>query len=485
MEASESGLLRFRSLAALVVGRLTQAVLALGLLKLMTNRLSKTEVAHFYFIVATTTWFLLLLVNPVGQWVNRHILEWRTKYSWGSIFSKHILFYGLITLIGVGFSIGANALFGLDESLSPIVLGVGVAGGVFLQSLYQQLCGLQNLLGPRVQYSVLIAIGQLIIFAAASCVFLISDPTVLHWFCLIFIGHVLALMLFQVFLRKQFAPGLPAARARDLLQWHGFLTFCLPIVAVTLAVWVQTQGYRIILSASGNLEVLALMSVGLGLASSIGGTLESLIQQYVMPGYYKSLTDKSVDHSDVWRKMFAKVMICLAVACLGLFCFGHIVLRILTSEAYLSGQRFVRWGAAIEFFRILGNFVYLNYIGEKRVMRAVPAYLFGAFVTIVFYGLSFVFSARAELSILLALLLGNFSNFALQLWIMRRETKWRPPVRPLIFSTCLCLPYALGFFVPADIGVVKLLFVLIVAGLYTLFVGWRLLPYLSARKITT
>ena len=484
MAVSDSGLLRFRGLAALVVGRLTQAVLALGLLKLMTNRLSKTEVAHFYFIVATTTWFLLLMVNPVGQWANRHIHEWRIKYSWSSILSKHIFFYGLITIIGVLVAVGVNTLFGLDENLSPIVLGVGVAGGISLQSLYQQVCGLQNLLGARVQYSILIAVGQLVIFAAACCVFFIPNPTVLHWFSLLFIGHAFALMLFLVFLRKQFTPGMPNARASELLPWHGFLTFCLPIVGVTIAVWVQTQGYRIILSASGNLQLLALMGVGLGMASSLGGTLESLIQQYLTPDYYKSLTDKSVDHADIWRKMFAKVLICLAVACLALFCFGHIVLRILTSEAYLSGQRFVRWGAAIEFFRILGNFVYLNYIGEKRIMRAVPAYLFGAVVTVIFYGLSFVFPAQAETSILLALLLGNISNFVLQLWIMRRETKWRPPVRPLIFAVCLCLPYALGFLVPANIGIVKLLFVLIAAGLYTLFVGWRLLPYLSTRKIT-
>jgi hypothetical protein len=73
----------------------------------------------------------------------------------------------------------------------------------------------------------------------------------------------------------------------------------------------------------------------------------------------------------------------------------------------------------------------------------------------------------------------------LQLWIMRRETKWRPAVRPLMYSVVLCAPYLIGFFVPADIGVVKLLLVLIAAGLYTLFVGWRLLPYLSTRKIPT
>jgi O-antigen/teichoic acid export membrane protein len=434
----------------------------------MTNRLAQTEVAHFYFITAAATWFLLLLVNPVGIWSSRHVLEWRERYAWRPILNKHILFYLGIAAIAVAVTVPVNLGFGLDSSLSPAVLIFGITGTILFQSFYQQLSSLQNILGSRLQYSLLIALGQILIFLSACGIFFIEDRDIFHWFLFVFIGNALAALLFVRVLSREFTGGMKHAPARELLPSREFMTFCLPIVAVTGAAWVQTQGYRIVIASTGDLQRLALMGVGLGLGANIGGVLESLIQQYMLPDFYKSIQQGSDISRELWRRMFTTVMVVLLIGCGGLFCFAPLILRLLTSQSYVDGQRFLRWAAGIEYFRILANFVYFGYVGEKRVHRAMPAFIAGAATTILFFALGLLFSADLEVLILLGILLGVIVNLLVQLWGMRQETRWRPPVKPFAFAFLLCLPFAAGFFIPASIGVPGIIGVLAVVGAYTL-----------------
>ena len=66
-----------KTIALLIGGRLVQTLLAVVTLRLMTSLLSQQEVGNQYLIYSILLWFSLVLINPVGMFVNRHLHEWK------------------------------------------------------------------------------------------------------------------------------------------------------------------------------------------------------------------------------------------------------------------------------------------------------------------------------------------------------------------------------------------------------------------------
>lgn len=456
-------------LSVLIAGRAIQAVLSLAILKLLTNFLTPEDVANYYFVVAASVGFALVMLNPIGMWINRHIHEWKHKYSARTIFAKYLILHSSVAAIGVVVTIAFNRLLGLNENVSELALALGVGGSLLFQCLYQALTGIHNILGSKTSYSLGIAGGQILIFVAACSALLLRPTTLEVWFTCLYLGYALALSIF-VYLLKSEITGRDSAKIGQLIQPAELISFCLPVIGVTLCAWVQTQGYRVMLSAMDRMETLALMAVGLGLAANIGTTAEAIVQQYLVPDFYKALADDMKRAKQVWLEQLAKVILFMGLACGGMSFFSHLILKVLTNDVYVAGAYFVRWGAWIEFFRILANFAYLNHIGEKKVVRALPAYAVGGAITLMAFALLPYWKSSTELIVLVGLLLGQLATLIALLWSARRDLALSILLKPLALVCLLVLPYAGGLWVPANSSSCYSLVAFALAGVYTLVV---------------
>lgn len=457
------------NMGTLILGRAVQAAMSLATFKLLTTFLSPTDVAHYFFAVAASVGFALVLLNPVGMWVNRHVLEWREKYSWPSILSLLVLYHLSVGVMGALVLVVLNEQFKFNPQISKLNLALGVGGILFLQSFCQLVSGLYNIVGSRRSYSLAIASGQVLIFVSAAASILVSEPELQSWLVALAVGNFLASFIFIRGLAREFK-GEISARPHDLINWKGILSFCLPVVGVASAAWLQTQGYRIAL-AKEQLQALAVMAVCLGCVTNIGGILESLIQQYLVPNYYKALNETPGDQaSQVWREMFFKAFLFTGLACAGMFAFSPFILRILSSEHYVGGFWIFRWGAILEFVRILSNFVYLSFIGNKKVVRALPAYFTSSLLVLLTFATAPSDSAQIESWVLSGLTIAGLVTLVLLIWRVREHISPRAVIQPLSRVVLYSSPFSIGFFIPPNVGLVWVLLTFVLAGGYALFV---------------
>ena len=65
-----------RTFVVILIGRVLQVLLSFLTIKVVTNYLSKENVAYYFLILTVLNYFGLTLISPVGQFVNRKTHEW-------------------------------------------------------------------------------------------------------------------------------------------------------------------------------------------------------------------------------------------------------------------------------------------------------------------------------------------------------------------------------------------------------------------------
>jgi O-antigen/teichoic acid export membrane protein len=464
---------------ALVLGRGVQAVLAFALLKVLTNQLAQSEVGHYYFLVALTSWFALLVLNPVGMWLNRHIAEWRDRFHWAPILKRIIGFYLAVAVVGAALGAFVNFEFALNSALSFAQTFFCIFGGILFLSFYQMVSGLQNIIGSKVTYSKQIAVGQIIVTIAASGIFFLPQPNVFMWFGLLFFGNGLGSIIFLRAVAESFRNSSQAAEhtspaTHDLIGFTDLLSFCVPILGVTFAAWLQTQGYRVVISKTVGIEGLAVMAVGLAIAANIGGTVESLIQQFLVPDFYRALAKKDGTDESAWQSMFDKALMLSGLACAMIYCFAPFILRLLTKESYLEATLYLRWGAIIEYLRILTNIIYLRFVGHKQIARAIPAFLCSALINVAVYSSLFYWQTASEKLILMSLTLASAVALVGLGFRVYRDVKWNFPTKTCLWSVLYASPLGLGLLLPEQMHLVPAGAVMFLACVYLLLVSARI-----------
>lgn len=453
---------------ALVLGRGIQLALTIFLLKVLTAKLSPTEVGQYYYIVAFTSCFTLLILNPIGMWAARHISEWQTRgFRWSSIFYRLVYLHLGVAFLGGGIAYLFNNLFQQAAGLSSLTLAICVAGGVAFLAFYQTLAGLINIIADKATYGLMVAIGQIVILLAISPVLVGLKINLIGWFGLLFLGNGIAILLFQRRLSTQLQNEFASvANTSDLLRWTQFKAFCLPIVAVTACVWVQTQAYRIVSAQLADLNKFAIMVVGLSIAANIGGTIETIIHQYLLPDYFRALADPTVDADRAWVRMFNGATLMMGIASFGMFFLCVPIIRILTNSEYLDAANFVRWGAAIEFFRVLANVLYLRSVGLKNITIAVPRFLAGATIALAAFLIAPLNANNSIAIVLSGLLTSTIVSFAGLAKLNASRSSWKLQPRRFLAVGALACPLSAGVMIRGDSNTTLLISSVVVAAAY-------------------
>ncbi|MFC1952558.1 hypothetical protein ACFLWR_00305 [Chloroflexota bacterium] len=358
----------------------------------MTALLSAEEVGRYYIMLSLTSFFALLLVGPMGHYVNRKLLVWQ---QYGTIMRNLPLYW--IYLVGcttVAFLIllPIKVFAGINIEISWFWIMIIVAGNILCNTANLTITTTLNLLGNRIWYftfTLLTLWGGL----GLSALFIYRiGAKAEYWLLGLIISQFAVFVLAYWYL----------ARSSDLLKNDTTLKFtrklktlpkietllpplqfAWPLSIVAGLSWVQTQSYRFVLSHFGGLEVLGLFAVGYGLATAIMAAFQQVFNIYYGPIFYKAISSQNSEQRRVsWNKMAAYlfpgaiIMTSFIIAC------APYLTRLLVTTEFLDSAQFLLWGALTQLAFVVGSNMQLIAHAEMKTTWLIPSGITGAIVAL-------------------------------------------------------------------------------------------------------
>lgn len=366
----------------LVFGRIIQSVLAIISIRLLINFLPQEEIGRQYLLNSVLLWFSLVLINPVGMYINRHIHEWKANKQLHCQLTQINKYFFSIAVISLPIIFIIKNSFSFGDFLSYTEILIFVFMYIYFSTWFQTIVSLFNLLGSQKVFVSLNILAQALgLFLAVLGVHAIANHA-LMWLSGLLIGQIVALVAALYLFYKHF----PKSEFGKKPEKNEFFTmstvhFCIPIAITTLFMWFMNQGYRLVVDKIMGVEVLATLGVGLGLAASIASVVESITTQYFYPGYYSALTKSSLeDRKIAWEQLFERTLMVYLPCAVLILSVSQLVVRVLTSVNFYNVVPFVCLGAAIELFRQLSNISYLVSHSEKKTKNTIMPYFLGSMI---------------------------------------------------------------------------------------------------------
>lgn len=449
------------------LGRVGQILLALVSMRVMTRFLSGAEVGHVYLVLSLASYFSLVFISPVGQYINRRIHRWHQEKSLLSRFSLYNLYVMAVSAGAIPVLYSVRYAFGIGAGFPVVALLLTVAALIYFGTWNSTLIPALNMLNFRRSF-VGLTVFTLVFSLAFSMLFVLSvQRTALFWL----LGQISGLLLLSAaalyyFFRKVLVDSSVPVQFRGGAL-SGIYKFSLPLLVTSFFMWVQGQSYRVVVEKNIGAEFLGLLAVGLGVASSIGAAVESMLQQIYYPIYYREINTEDHEHrTAAWRKMAGVMLpLYLLVMLFVSFLADHLV-TVLVDHKFRAAALFTVFGAWIEFSRVSTNILASVAHSEMRTDHLATPFAFGGGVTAagVIVG-SLLPGYRYYVP--LALLLGGMCTLYLMLRSMRKIMPLRIDRAQLKLAATLSLPLPLALLIPnRGASVLVSLGVLMVFGLY-------------------
>lgn len=360
------------------LGRVVQVATLLATFKVLTAVLPQEELGGYFFFLSVSGAIGLIIVNPAGTYFNRFLQAWIEQRL---LIRKTLLFIAFavaaaILTVVAGNLLGWNKEFVNLSTLTAVciyVLGVTVSN-TFIPAL--------NIGGRPALFAGLTSLCQLTALFAAylACMY---SPTAANWLAAsgavnIIFGLIGAIAL--VSLQGTFKDSSDNIADQGIVFWR----FAYPIAIANVAVWFLTQGYRPMVESFAGLSALAIVGLGLGLASAIVAAFEALVHQLFLPNFYRHThsEDRHLREHN-WNRLWRTAMpayMGLVIVLMGL---SHHFADVLTGGNYPQAGLYLAIGAGAELLRMIGNLVVLYAQSERNMKPTRLPYYIGAAVALV------------------------------------------------------------------------------------------------------
>jgi len=366
-------------MSLIFLGRITQALLALVALRVMTGMLSPEEVGRWSLLLAVTSFFVLGLVNPVGMFINRRLHAW---VEFGRI--KRYMLYYIVYLCFV--SLLAALLLYISSFVYEIVpnmeftwLVLLVCGSVVFATLNQTYIPSLNLLGYR-GWFVLLTLATVTTALVGSMLFVDwFKPTAEMWQLGQLVGQLLFALVgggvFFHYAKKHKKNNSDESSNRiTYAKLVLVFSFAWPLVLSVLFTWVQSQSYRFIVQDMIGLQLLGLFVVGYGVAASIIGVFESIISTYFIPSYYKRISSEDKDeHALAWREYASAMLVGLMLTIAVVIAVSDELAFVLLDASFSQAAQYIVWGALAEAARVIvATYALLAHAGMDTKKLIIP-----------------------------------------------------------------------------------------------------------------
>jgi len=373
------------------LGRVLQVIISFLTLKVITNYLSKDNVAYYFLFLSVMNYFGLSLISPIGQYFNRKIHTWYDDRTLVNRLLNHCIYiFGVaaisIPIMYLMMSYG-NVLSGLDVNSVVGLVAVGIISNTIVTTIVPTF----NMLNHRILFVVYTVLYLL--FSLILSVLLVNQwgDSVINWF----IGHFLSLIIFSVIsfitllkITKQnfsFKESLSVIKMEYIRK---ILSFSLPLLIATLLMWVTTDSFRFVLESTHGLEYVGLFSVGFAIAQRFSFATESIAQQIFFPKYYREINkDDFLDRSNAWLEMFYSSVPLYLLTTVFTILLAPLLIKIFSGPDYANSHYFVIIGAIFHFFRKITASFSMGAHSEMNTKVLIVPYFIGALFSsiILFY----------------------------------------------------------------------------------------------------
>ncbi|MFA6433315.1 MAG: hypothetical protein WCW52_01330 [Elusimicrobiales bacterium] len=350
---------RIKDFILLGFGRGVIALTSVLYIRVFTSLLSPAEVGRMNIILTVSGWFGLVLLNPVGMYMNRRLLEWEKEDRLRSGLNSWAVY-----LLGVSvFSVILLPVYRnfLGIAIHPLWLAALVAAGIVITMGNISYAGFLNLMGHRFYFiagSVLTLWSGLALSALLVKNFTASAE---FWLSGQLLGQALAFVLILWFFYKAL-PAVPD-RAGPLPFFSAAApvwNFSWPLSVSVFLYWIHTQGYRFLFQRAAGSEALGIFVVGFAIGSSLMLAFESLFNQFYQPIYYSKISHSSDEEKTAaWNRYASAFIPMVIVTAVFVAANGGAIARIVASEKFRRGGDIIIWGAAAEGLRMIISMISL------------------------------------------------------------------------------------------------------------------------------
>ena len=462
-------LARKADLLLLVGGRICAALIALFVLRAATTLLVPEEYGKLSLLVVLQMFCGLILINPVGQYINLHTHAWWDDGSLLPRLKKYRNYVLGVSCIGalVTFAVGMR-----DPDNRLFANCIAVFFMVLSATWNATLVSMLNMLGYRAA-SVVWGVVTAVFAAGTSIALVYWHPNGTAWFIGQSVGMAVGALGAHRELVKHTSRHTSPLQNLALFGRANVLSYLLPLALVTALMWLQLSGYRFLVEWKWGLVQLGFLTLGLQLAAQLWGLVESLSMQFLYPLFYRRIGDDKSEGAitlAVSDLLNALVPVYLVFAGL-IVATAPYFLKLMVAPQYFESMSFVYLGAIIELCRGLANVLSNAAQVKINTKTLLPPYAIGSAITI---GLIFVTDAeRLPINWVGVALLAGILGMALAMFIgMRRVVRFRlDAVRCGVAATAMLFLSTIPTWAPTLSGFlpnVAMLLVLLIFAIITL-----------------
>ena len=364
-----------------LLGRVTQFALQLIMLRLVTTLLDKTEAALLFVTLLIAGAASLLLISPIGQYFNRHLLEFENQRRVSLQLFSFIGYAACVSPFVIAISI---LYFGMQEETFVDWKVHAVSACYFFATTLNQVCtsGL-NVLGRSREFVIYSVMTQLLILALISGLNLIGASHLGWLICLVVANIIVGCCacyslldgshsaLYSANQRAHWFAGIPLEAEK---AWK----FGRHVLIALLCVWTYQVGFRFELLPLIGAKEFALFSMGYSLAAVLFSGSEQILNSFCLPIYYKKAGSESPRLAWEWlaRICLPTYLVALIVA----FSLSDVLVVVFFDKSYLDASFYVRVGAMFEFLRVVHSLFAAHSHGLKKTDLLTKPAICGALV---------------------------------------------------------------------------------------------------------
>lgn len=379
------------------LARLCQAGIGLVSLRLTTYWLPVEQFGLLGLMTAWSGFFGLFLVNPVGQYINRHTHQWQQE----GVLLHQLQRYNryLVLLSVVAFLLGLLWYSARPESQSSgiqvLLMGLALSLMVWLGTWNATLVPMLNMLGMRKESAVLSVVS--IVLGLILSVILVRQHTyAMSWFSGQVIGMGIVAFLALRVLRRLCHQDKDKAVLSPFIDLQTLKQYCLPLAIATGLMWILASGHRFLVDAIWGSHDLGLLVLGLGVATQYWSIVENITIQIVYPKYYSKLShgnesEKQNAFNQLLNVVLPSYLMLLGV---GLAAAPHLI-ALIADTKFSNATLLCSIAMLSEAMRAATNIVNQATQIERKMASLIFPYLAG--VTIAFIGFISLYLLHASI----------------------------------------------------------------------------------------
>lgn len=429
---------------AVLIGKLLQVIIMIISIKISTSLLNPNELGKVYLFMAIYTFFVLLLISPFGQYINRNTHKWHSNGLLLDIIKIYIIYVLIISSLSVAIGFVLNSLNMLQDINLYTFLILLFLFILFL-TLNQTILPTLNMLFYRLSFIILTVATSLGIVIFGYLFIKMFGNTAENWL----FGTVLSNAIFMIVgffilknkLNKNTFGALYVIRRITIKNFKSMLYFVLPLSIATFFMWLQNSGYRILIEHNIGLSFLGFLGTGFSISAQIASTLESIVMEYLYPIYYKKITSQKIeDRKKAIDNLINKVLPIYFMLAIFVSFFAKYIVEILVDKKYYSVYAFVVIGIWVEFFRMSTNLFGNISKSEMNTRKFMVPYIIGSLISIFLVYLASL-NDDYEIYLPISLLMGGFLTMMAMCIFMKKLIAFSINFKLLFLSFLISIPY--------------------------------------------